>query len=260
MTQDLMGQDLQGKAVIITGASTGIGAAAAKGFAALGARLAIHYNKSRDEAEAVADAIRADGGEVHVFQADLTTEPQAAKDVVEGAAAKLGGVDVLINNAGSLLTRTLFMDFDDGLYDDVMNLNLRSVIIATQAAVPHMQKRGGGSIINLGSIAGNNGGGLGSGMYSAAKAAVHNLTRHMATDLAKHNIRANAIAPGVITTPFHEKTPPERMQAMLNAIPMGRHGVAEDCVGPLVFFASQSLSGYVTGQILHVNGGQFYAG
>ena len=156
-----MTQDLQGKAVVITGASTGIGAAAAKGFAALGARLAIHYNKSRDEAEAVADLIRADGGEVHVFQADLTAEPEKARDVVESAAAKLGGIDVLINNAGSLLTRTLFMEWGDELYDDVMNLNLRSVIIGSQAAVPHMQKRGGGAIINLGSIAGNNGGGIG---------------------------------------------------------------------------------------------------
>jgi len=255
-----MTQDLQGKAVVITGASTGIGAAAAKGFAAQGARLAIHYNKSRDEAEAVADLIRADGGEVHVFQADLTTEPHKAKDVIDGAADKLGGIDVLINNAGSLLTRTLFMDFDDALYDDVLNLNFRSVIIASQAAVPHMEKRGGGAIINLGSIAGNNGGGLGSGMYAAAKAAVHNLTRHMASDLAKKNIRVNAIAPGVVATPFHEKTPPERMQAMLNTIPMGRFGVAEDCVGPLLFFASPAMSGYVTGQILHINGGQFYAG
>lgn len=251
--------DLQGKRVLITGASTGIGAATAQGFARLGARVAVHYNASQDAAQKVADLIGADGGEVHLIQADLMNEPASARDVVGEAAQKLGGLDILVNNAGSLLTRTLFMDWGDELYDDVMNLNLRSVIIGTQAAVPYMEARGGGSVINLGSIAGNNGGGLGSGMYSAAKAAVHNLTRHMATDLAKKNIRVNAIAPGVIGTPFHTLTPTDRMEAMKNSVPMGRIGDAEDCVGPILFLAS-AMSGYVTGQILHVNGGQYYGG
>lgn len=248
-------EDLQGKAVLITGASTGIGAAAAKAFAGLGARVAVHYNRSRDEAQAVVDLIKADGGEAYLLQADLNT-PARAKDLVEAAAEKLGGLDILINNAGALVARVLFLEWDDAFYDRVMNLNVRAVIIASQAAAPLMEARGGGAIINLGSIAGNNGGGLGSGMYAAAKAAVHNLTRHMATDLAKKNIRVNAIAPGVVTTPFHNETPPERMAAMLATVPMGRLGVAEDCVGPLVFLASNSLSGYVTGQVIHVNGGQ----
>ncbi len=252
--------DLQGKAVLITGASTGIGAAAAKGFADLGAKVAIHYNRSRDEAQAVADEIRASGGEAHIFQAELTEHPEAIKAVVDAAADKLGGLDILINNAGALVSRVLFMDWDDAFYDKVMNLNVRAVIDATQAAVPHMEKRGGGAVINLGSIAGNNGGGLGSGMYAAAKAAVHNLTRHMATDLAKKNIRVNAIAPGVVDTPFHSQTPPERMEAMLKTVPLGRLGVSEDCVGSLLFFASASMSGYVTGQVLHVNGGQLMVG
>ncbi|CAL4868009.1 3-oxoacyl-[acyl-carrier-protein] reductase FabG [Asticcacaulis sp. MM231] len=247
-------EDLQGKCVLITGASTGIGAAAAQGFARLGAKVALHYNASEEAAQKAADLIRTDGGEVHLFQADLT-QSETAAPLVQEAAYKLGGLDILINNAGSLMTRTLFLDWDDELYERVMALNVRAVIHASQAAVPFMEGRGGGSIINLGSIAGNNGGAPGSGLYASAKAFVHNITRHMASDLAKKDIRVNAIAPGVIKTPFHDLTPPERMQAMLNSVPMGRLGVAEDCVGPLVFLAS-NMSTYMTGQILHVNGGQ----
>ena len=247
-------EDLQRKCVLITGASTGIGAAAAQGFARLGAKVALHYNASEEAAQKVADLIRSDGGEVHLFQADLT-KPEAAAPLVQAAAHKLGGLDILINNAGSLMTRTLFLDWDDALFDRVMALNVRAVINASQAAVPFMEERGGGAIINLGSIAGNNGGAPGSGLYASAKAFVHNVTRHMANDLAKKNIRVNAIAPGVIKTPFHDLTPPERMQSMLNSVPMARLGVAEDCVGPLVFLAS-NMSAYMTGQIVHVNGGQ----
>ncbi len=248
-------EDLQGKCVLITGASTGIGAAAAQGFARLGAKVVIHYNSSEEAARAVADLISGEGGEAHLLQADLMN-PDNAAPLVKAAAEKLGGLDVLINNAGSLMTRTLFLDWDAGLYERVMNLNVRSVIEGSQAAVPFMQARGGGAIINLGSIAGNNGGGPGSGLYASAKAFVHNVTRHMASDLAKLDIRVNAIAPGVIGTPFHDLTPADRMEAMRSSVPMQRIGTPEDCVGPLVFLASKSMSGYMTGQILHINGGQ----
>ncbi len=245
---------LSGKAVLITGASSGIGAAVATAFAELGARVAIHYHSNEEGAQGVADAISAAGGDTVLVRADLT-DPTTAKGMVEEAVKKLGKLDILVNNAGSLCGRKPFMEIDDALYDAVMNLNVRSVINASQAAVPHIEAAGGGSIINVGSIAGNDGGGPGSGHYACAKAYVHNLTRHMARDLAKRNIRVNAIAPGVIGTSFHAQTPADRMEAMKNSVHLGRIGTPEDCAGPVVFLASD-MARYVTGQIMHVNGGQ----
>lgn len=246
--------DLAGKRILVTGASTGIGAAVAKAYAEAGAIVALHYNQSRPEAEAVAAAIRGKGGTVHLIQGDLTQKGEA-KRVVESAAKALGGLDILVNNAGSLVKRTPFEELTNEFVDKVIDLNVGSVISACQAAIPLLEKAGG-VIINVGSIAGTASGGPGAAVYGASKGFVHNLTRHLAGLLASKNIRVNAVAPGVIATAFHAATPPERMEAMRQSVPMGRVGKAEDCVGAFLFLASNEMSGYITGQTIHVNGGQ----
>src|SRR3954463_9848592 len=248
--------DLENRAVLITGASTGIGAALARGFTAQRSRLALHFNSHEEEARALAREMANHGQEA----TPITAHPSqrgAARRVVDEAAQDLGGLDVLINNAGGLGERRPLTEVDDTLFDFVYDLNVRAVLAATQAAIPHFEKRGGGNIINVGSIAGIDGGGAGASIYSTAKAAVHNVTRHLARDLAKKHIRVNTVAPGAIATPFHERTPQERLAAMKNATPLGRLGEAQDCVGAFLFLASNELSGYITGNIVHVNGGMF---
>src|SRR4051794_3864517 len=150
--------DLNGKGVLITGASSGIGAALAKGFACQGAAVAIHYNTGAKEVQAVADAIARKGGKAVIVQGDLC-EPGEARRIVDEAANALGRLDIIVNNAGSLIRRVPFCELDAGTYEKVMNLNVKAVIEGSQAAVPHLEEQGGGTIINIGSIAGNDGGG-----------------------------------------------------------------------------------------------------
>jgi 3-oxoacyl-[acyl-carrier protein] reductase len=246
--------DLAGRRVLVTGASTGIGAAVARAFGAQGARLALHYNASRAAAEALAREIRQNGALDLVLVGGDFSDRSVPPRVVAEAAEHLGGLDVLINNAGALVRRSAFADFSDELIDAVFELNARSLVTATQAAVPYLAERRG-CIINVGSSAANDGGAPGSAIYAASKAFVHNLTRHLARDLATKGIRVNAVAPGVTDTPFHASTPADRMAALAKAIPLGRVGRPQDCTGAFLFLASEELSSFVTGQILHVNGG-----
>ena len=251
-----MFDDLKGKRVLITGSSTGIGAAAAIAFGELGARVAVHYNSSRDEAQAVVSAIAANGGEAILVGGDVSRSDEAVR-VVDEAARSLGGLDVLINNAGALVKRVPLGQIDDELYDRVLAVNVRSVVMASQAALPHLRAAGGGSIIHTTSVAARNGGGPGALLYASAKAFVSNAVRNMAKDLAGERIRVNGVAPGVIVTPFHERySTPEMLETMRKTVPMGVLGKPEDCVGAYLFLASDKLAGYVTGQVIEVNGGQ----
>ena len=248
--------DLAGRVVLITGASTGIGAAVAQGFAACGARVAVHYHRSAAQAEAVVAAIKAAGGEAWSEPANLAVPAQAGT-LVDRVAERAGGLDVLVNNAGHLIRRTTFEQADAALLRDLFDLNFAALTAACHAALPHFRARGRGCIINTTSVAARNGGGPGTVLYSATKGAVSTLTRGLAKEWARERIRVNAVAPGIIATPLHARlTPPETFAAMTAQIPMGRAGTAEECVGAYLFLASDACSGYITGQVIEVNGGQ----
>lgn len=248
--------DLKGKAVLVTGASTGIGAAVARALGAQGARVGVHYNSSEAQAKSVAEDVRKAGGEAFLVKGDAT-KAKAIADVVDKTAAQFGGLDGLINNAGSLVKRAPIGDATDALYDEVMDLNARSVFAACRAAVPHLKKRGRGAIVNTTSIAARNGGANGATLYASSKGFVSTFTRGLAKELIKDGVRVNAVAPGVIMTPFHERfSTPEQLKMMQGTIPAGRLGVSEDCAGAYLWLLSDVLSGYVTGQVIEVNGGQ----
>jgi 3-oxoacyl-[acyl-carrier protein] reductase len=249
--------DLKSKVVLVTGASTGIGAATAKGFAANGARVMVHYNANKAEAGAVVAEIIAAGGEAALVQGDISDRSVPAR-IVADTVKHFGRIDVLINNAGGMLGRKWLGEMDDAHYDRVMDLNVWSVVAFMREVVPLMKAQGGGNIINVSSIAARHGGGGGSVLYASAKGFVSTFTKGMAKELIGANIRVNAVSPGTITTPFHERySTAEQLEAGRKTIPQGRLGIAEDCVGTFLFLASDSLSGYLVGQVIEVNGGQY---
>ncbi len=247
--------DLKEKVVLVTGASTGIGASCARALGALGCRVAVHYNTSGAAAMAVAEAVEKAGGEALVVQGDLRRSSECERVVTE-TAKHFKRIDVLINNAGALVRRVPITDLDDEIFDDIVGLNVRSMLMCTKYAVPHMPP--GAAVINLTSIAARTGGGPGASLYAGSKGFVSTATRSLAKELVGRQIRVNAVSPGVITTPFHEKfSTPEQLESMRLTIPMARLGTADECIGAFLYLASEKLSGYVTGQIIEVNGGQY---
>jgi len=250
-------EDLKGKTALVTGASTGIGAAVAIAFAARGVRVAVHYNSSADAANQVVDTIRSAGGDAFALQADVR-DTAAIRECVKQTASRLGRIDVLVNNAGSLVKRVPIAEFDDALFDEVMHINARSVLAFAREVVPMMRSHGGGNIINVTSVAARTGGGPGAYLYAGSKGFVSTATHGLARELVGDKIRVNAVAPGVIQTPFQDRfSTPAMLESFRAGIPMGRIGTPDECVGAFLYLASEQLSGYVTGQVVEVNGGQY---
>jgi len=242
--------------VVITGASTGIGAALARAFGAAGASVVVHYNANEQAAQEVARAVEAAGGNAMLAQADVR-DGDRLRAMIDSVVERFGRVDILINNAGGLVQRVPVEEMPDEVYREVVDLNVTSVFQACRQVVPIMQRQQRGNIINITSVAARHGGGRGAVIYAMSKGAISTFTRGLAKEVVGDKIRVNAIAPGVILTPFHERyTNEEQMAAMVATIPMGRAGTPEECVGAAFFLASDALSGYVTGQIIEVNGGQ----
>ena len=167
-----------------------------------------------------------------------------------------GRLDILVNNAGSLVERRTLEEMSEDLWQRVMDVNLKSVYLCSQAVLPMMKRQGKGRIINMTSVAARNGGARGSVAYATAKGGVSTLTRAMAKELVGAGILVNGVAPGIITTPFHDRfTPPGMRETMVGAIPMGREGTPEETAGAVLFLASP-WADYLVGEIIEVNGGQ----
>src|ERR687890_1684527 len=239
----------------VTGSSTGIGAASAVALARQGCRVAVHYNRSEDEAREVMEQITASGGDAMLVGGDVADAGEVGRMARE-IEDRYGRLDVLVNNAGSLIERRSFSEMTEDLWDRVISVNLKSVFLCSKAVLPMMKRQGSGRIINMTSVAARNGGGTGSAAYASAKGGVSTLTRAMAKDLVSDNILVNGVAPGVITTPFHDRfTPPDVRENLKNAIPMGREGTPEETAGVVTFLASPAAD-YLVGEIIEVNGGQ----
>lgn len=238
---------------IVTGAASGIGAAIALHLADLGAAVLINHKDTPEAAEAVAAEIRRLGRRAEAHAADVT-DRAAVQAMVARAEAELGPVDLLVNNVGGLIESRRFEAFDDALWDAIFDLNLKSAFICTQAVLPGMAARGRGHVVNISSIAAETGAPGGSIPYAAAKGAMNTLTIGLARELAASGIRVNAVAPGLVSTPFHaghERSLPQRVAA----IPLGRMAEPEEIARVVGFLVSERAS-YVTGQVWTVAGGR----
>jgi NAD(P)-dependent dehydrogenase (short-subunit alcohol dehydrogenase family) len=246
--------DLSGKVALVTGAGSGIGRATAIALAEAGAAVAVNYHRNGAGAEEAKQAIVSAGGRAITIQADVTVSADAQRMVAETVAA-FGPVDILVNNAGSLVERLRLLELTESRWDEVIDLNLKSAFLCAQAVAASMIQRGSGAIINVASIAGRNGGAMGSIHYSTAKGGMITMTKGLAKELAPHGVRVNAVSPGVISTPFHERfSTPEAIRNFVNNIPLGRVGTPEEVARTILFLASEASS-YLIGETIEVNGG-----
>ncbi|MEZ8635589.1 SDR family NAD(P)-dependent oxidoreductase [Vibrio cyclitrophicus] len=255
-----MFNDLKGKRILITGSTAGMGLATARIFAKYGAKIGINSRASSPKVDDVIAELKELGGDVAFFPANLM-ETSDCEKLVNEFTEHFGGMDVLINNAGGLGGRANLENIDDEFYERVMNLNVRSALMTTKFSIPHLRASTAESgqtscVISTGSIAAREGGGVGAGVYAASKAWLHDIHRNWVKEFAKDNIRFNIVSPGTIDTAFHDGKSDELKSTIASNIPMGRFGSIEEVAPTFAFFASHACSGYITGQILDVNGGQ----
>jgi NAD(P)-dependent dehydrogenase (short-subunit alcohol dehydrogenase family) len=241
--------------VLITGGSSGIGQASAKLLAEKGAKIVANYNSNREGAEETKHLVESIGGQCLLVKADLTDKEQVDA-MVKNALETFGHIDVLVNNAGSAVKRSSFLDTDEHLWETTFNVNVKSVFLVSQAVLKHMVQRKSGRVINISSVAARLGGPGESIHYASAKGAVNTMTVGMSKEFAPHGILVNGIAPGFILTPFQDKfSTQERIDRIVPTIPIGRAGMSEDIAKVVAFLASDSAN-YMMGEILTVSGGR----
>lgn len=245
---------IQGVA-LVTGGGAGLGRACAITLGKRGARVAVHYMKSREGADEVVETLKAAGTDAAAFQADLTkaSEVQLLVDAVNG---RLGAIDILVNNAGDLIARKPLLEMEEEFFRQVIDVNLTSAFLMCRAIGPSMVARKSGTIINMSSLAAWNGGGPGAGAYSTAKGAVVSFTKALAKEMSPHGIRVNCVAPGLIgETAFHGRfTAPAAFENAAKGVLLGRAGTPDEVAGVVAFLASADAS-FLTGETIEINGG-----
>lgn len=242
---------LSGKVALVTGASRGIGRAIAVALGQRGAKVVVNYAKDAEGAEATVEAVRASGGEAQARQADVA-DTKAAEALIKATVEAFGGLDILVNNAGTTRDQ-LIMLMPEADWDAVIATNLKSAFNCSKAAVRLMMRKRAGRIINITSVSGI-AGNAGQTNYSASKAGLIGFTKALAREVAARNITVNAVAPGFVPTTLTNDLPAEIKEATLKQIPLGRWGQPEEVAQAVAFFASEE-AGYITGQVLSVDGG-----
>ncbi|MFI8605679.1 SDR family NAD(P)-dependent oxidoreductase [Cellulophaga baltica] len=248
---------LSGKNVLITAGAQGIGEAITKHFIDSGANVAIHYFSSAETANQLTEYATSKGQKAIAISGDLTKEADANALVAKTVEA-FGSLDILINNAGSLVARRMLNEMEAEFWHKVMDINLTSMMFVTKAAAPHLAKNEASSVVNLASLAGRKGGHPGSLAYSTSKGAILTFTRALSAELGPQGTRVNAVAPGLILgTSFHNThTTKESAAATTAGIPIQRAGNADDVARAVIYLASE-FDGFITGATLDINGGVY---
>ena len=246
-------QHLKDKVAVVTGASRGIGKAAALALASQGAKVVVNYARSSEAAEAIVKEITETRGEAIALQADVSKSDEV-DNLIKATLDKFGRIDVLVNNAG-ITKDTLLLRMKPEQWQAVIDLNLTGVFLCTKAVSKTMLKQRSGRIINIASVAGQMGN-PGQANYSAAKAGVIGFTKTVAKELANRGVTVNAVAPGFIETDMTEDL---KSDDIIKFIPLGRYGKPEEVAGTIRFLAADPAAAYITGQVFNVDGGMVMA-
>ena len=244
---------LKNKVAIVTGGSRDIGRSVSVKLAKEGAKVVVNYFGNKENAEETLKLITDAGGEGIIIAGDMTKASEVANLIKEAQKAFGKEIHILVNVAGGLIARKSTAEIDENFWDQVMDVNVKSVFLAVKETTPHMPS--GSSIINFSSLAGRDGGGPGSSVYATSKGAVMTYTRSLAKEFGPRGIRVNAVAPGMINTTFHDTfTKPEVRTNVANATPLRREGTSDE-VADLVVYLATDESSFITGTNIDINGG-----
>ena len=251
MQADMSDNGLAGSVALVTGASRGIGAVVASRLAKSGVKVGVNYLSSRDAATEIVNSINSRGGDALLVEADITQEA-SAQAAVKQVVDKWDHIDILVNNAGINRDRLLLrMTSED--WDQVLTVDLKGAFLCTRYVMPHLVRQHSGRIINISSVVGISGN-PGQANYAAAKAGLIGFTKAVAREVASRNVTVNALAPGYVATGMVEQLSEATRQRILERIPMGRFGAAEDVAEAVAFLCGKG-AGYITGQVLTIDGG-----